>query len=109
MKFIIYSIFSPIFSADFLKNKTELLKEYFFNKIKLGDNNIPSQSIKIIEFNKDYVIIKATKLLGIKHCFFKAVEFFNSKYKTFFLKIDTIQEIEEFIIVKFIAYNITYD
>jgi hypothetical protein len=71
---------------------------------------IPRQSIEISEYGDNYVIIKASKFLGIKHCFYKAIEFFNSKYKKFFLKIGSeIYKDDEWIVVKFIAYGIVLD
>ena len=107
MKIYIFLLINKIVAMnDGIKTKINEIKNYILGKIKLGDNNIPLQNIEIIEFNDTYVIVKSTKLLGIKHCFFKAIEFFNSKYEKFFLKIDYIEENEDFIKIKFIAYDI---
>ena len=86
----------------------EKISNINFNKYihNLGPN-IPHQTIEIIEFNDEYVVVKSSKYLSIQHGLYKAIEFFNSKYKKFNLKIYyKIVYNEDYNIVKFIAYNI---
>jgi hypothetical protein len=100
--FIILFIY-PLKSLNFIKKQSSKLVKFFNKSIKLTDNNIPIQHIEIIEYNDEYVIVKGTHLLGIKHCFFKAIEFFDSKYKNFFLRIQWVKKENNWIIVKFIV------
>jgi hypothetical protein len=77
------------------------------SSVKLLTPELPNQFIEILEYGDNYVIIKGSNFLGLKHCFYKAIEFFNSKYTSFFIKIGSdIHREKDFIIVKFIAYNI---
>ena len=90
------------------KNMVEDVKNKIKDKpVKLMTPEIDPQFIEILEYGDNYVIVKSSTFLGLKHCFYKAIEFFNSKYDSFLLKMGSeIHTEQNFIIVKFIAYDI---
>ena len=84
----------------------EIEKKTHYVKLKLVNPKMPKQTIEILEYGADYVIIKCSKFLGLKHAFYKAIEFFNSKYSKFLIKLGSeYPEQNGYIIVKFIVYN----
>jgi hypothetical protein len=103
-------LIKPVFLNPYYKNKqlVDDVKKKIKNKpIVLLTPQLPNQSIEILEYGDHYVIVKSSAFLGFKHCFYKAIEFFNSKYASFLLKMASeIRRDGNFIIVKFIAYNI---
>ena len=98
------------------EERFEKIKKFFKNlKIPMTKFNmqidikpllLPPKDVRIIQFGADFVIISANKLLGFKHCFYKAIEYFYSKYSKFFIQVEDIYRDHRIIIVKFIACNI---
>lgn len=108
--FICFFLLSSVFSSNYNKINTITKKIHEKIPVTLVTPDIPTQKIKILEFGNDYVIVSASSFLGFKHCFYKAIEFFSSKYKKFYIKVDPyVYKDKNQIIVKFIAYDIEED
>jgi hypothetical protein len=97
------------------EERFEKIKKFFKNlKVPIIDVNmgadikdpiLPAENVEIVQFGEDFVIVAASKLLGFKHCFYKAIEYFYSKYSKFFIKVKDMYKDDKIIIVKFVAYE----